>query len=299
MPKLDINPPVQEPTPEPMEQPQKPTGTIPNILNAPPGHEWSDRWNSRKQIDTEGVVLNKVQEPPRGLSPSDPHMEMDNYDNLNSVEKWMGKAMPTTAKWFQDVGEYLPSPVTKAFSGISSGIFKIMSIFDASAEFVERGSGLVRQWKLADENDEMESFQNNLGDAWAAGSLFYDVSNTPIIKDGKLTYHYDLPGTAELPALREQITALTDQGVGRKDALEQVRGNYMNSLGALSIRAAKQDMIGHVLLDPFVWLTLAGYAPATIVKSLASTASKAKYPAEMLELLADASKIAEKAGDLE
>ncbi|MCK5850182.1 MAG: hypothetical protein KAH23_04645 [Kiritimatiellae bacterium] len=306
MPKLDINPPV--PPEQPVaEQPQvneqsavaEQRSNIPNILNSPPGYEWSDRWNSRKKVDTAGVTLNKAQERPPGLSPSDPHMEMENYDNLNSVEKWMGKAMPTTAKWFQDVGEYLPDPVQKTFSAIGSGIFKFMGVFDASAEFVERGSGFVRQWKLAAENDELENFQDNLGDAWAAGSLFYDVSNTPIVRDGKLTYHYDLPGTAELPALREQITELTDQGVGRKAALDQVHDNYMNSIGALSIRAAKQDMIGHVFLDPFMWLTLAGYAPATIVKSLATTASKTKYPAEMLELLGDASKIAKKAGDLE
>ena len=247
--------------------------------------------NVKRQYDIQAQTV-------RGVSPSDPHMEMENYDKLNAVERWMGSALPSAVQRGKEkLDAFLPGNIEKGVYKVGSWIIKGLSIFDAAGEFVERGSGLVRQWKLAQENDDLENFNNNIGDAWAAGSMFYDVSNAPMFRDGKLTFHTDLPSTSELPKLRKKITELTNQGIGRKEALEQVRSEYMESLGALSIRAAKQDLLGHVLLDPFMWLTLGGYAPVDIIKSTAITARASKYSVSYLDELADLAKIAEKAGD--
>ncbi len=304
MPELNVNQPEPEiiepvetqPEPEVIQPEQD--RNIPRILNSPPGYGWSDRWNSRAKIDiAEGLELNTAK-PPLSVSPSSPYEKMEDYDKLNAVERWMGSSLPTSIQrgkeWLDD---FLPGDLEKTVYKAGNLVFKALSIFDAAGEFVERGSGFVRQWKLAAENDDLDNFRDNIGDAWAAGSMFYDVSNAPMFQDGRLTFHTDLPSTSELPALRREITTLTNQGVSRKDALEQVRSEYMSNLGALSIRAAKQDLLGHVLIDPFMWLTLGGYAPVDIIKSTAIAAGKSRYAVGYLDELADFAKIAEKAGD--
>jgi len=305
MPVLDINQPPEEIKPQEETAPPKETSvpqpderSFPNFLNAPPGYEWSDRWNERPKIDIkEGLKLNTAA-PPQTVSPSDPYRDMEDYDKLNAVERWMGSSLPTSIQRGKEKLEaFLPGKTEKLVYGAGNLLFKAMSIFDAAGEFVERGSGFVRQFKLAQENDDVDNFMNNVGDAWAAGSMFYDVSNAPMFQDGKLTFHTDLPSTSELPKLRKRITELTDQGVTRKAALEQTKSEYMSNLGALSIRAAKQDLLGHVIIDPFMWLTLGGYAPVDIVKSTAVAARMSKYSVGYLDELADLAKIAEKAGD--
>lgn len=292
-----------QPIPEQQKTEDKTVKSFPNIRNAPPGYDWTDRWNARKKIDAKIGWDPKSTSKPRtispGVSPSDPHMQMENYDKLNSVERWMGTSMPTgMQKAKEKLDAFLPGNIEKGVYAVGNWVIKAMSIFDAAGEFVERGSGFVRQWKLAAENDDLDNFRNNIGDAWAAGSMFYDVSNAPMFQDGKLIFHTDLPSTSELPVLRKKITTLTDQGVGRRAALEQVRTEYMQDLGALSIRAAKQDMLGHVLIDPFMWLTLGGYAPVDIIKGVAVTARGSKYAVGYLDELADMAKIAENAGDI-
>jgi len=270
---------------------------------APKGYRtsgWYDEYQGSEQRVRNVNRQYDVPTSPPGVSPSDPHMQMEDYDKLNAVERWMGSALPTTVqKGKEKLDAFLPGNIEKGVYAVGNWVIKAMSIFDAAGEFVERGSGFVRQWKLAEENDDLDNFKKNLKDAWAASSLFYDTSNAPMFQDGKLTFHTDLPSTSELPKLRKKITELTDNGVGRRQALEQVRTEYMQDLGALSIRAAKQDLLGHVLLDPFMWLTLGGYAPIDIIKGTAVTARSSKYAVGYLDELADMAKMADTAGDVE
>jgi len=238
-------------------------------------------------------------DPPR--MPNDAYKQMENYQKLTGFEQWLGNTLQSRIpQATENLREFLPDPIEKAVFGIGSAAMKFLSVFDFMEEGVERGSGLVRQYKLATENNKTDEFWSNIGDAWAAGNMFYDVSNTVLLGQDStaVPWHTDLPGTSALDDLRKEITALTDQGVGRKEALEQVKASYYNDLGALSIRAIKQDIAGHILFSPFLIGQAMGYAPVDIVKK-ASIAAGNKYIPGALEHMEDALVAAKKADDLD
>ena len=238
--------------------------------------------------------------PPR--MPNDAYKDMENYDKLTAIERGMAEAFQTgIPKKVAGLKEFLPDPIEKVVFGIGNFVIKGLSYLDFMEEGIERSSGLIRQWKLASENDDLDNFYDNLGDAWAAGSMFYDVSQAPIIAQTEptiLSFPTDMPSSGALVDMRKQITALTDQGIGRKEALEQVKAEYMDSLGALSIRAIKQDIMGHILFSPFIIAQLMGYAPIDIVKK-ASIAAGNKYIPGQLVHMEDALRVAAKADDLD
>ena len=242
-------------------------------------------------------------EPPR--MPNDAYKSMEGYEKLTGFEKWLGDAFQSgIPQATEKVKEFLPDPIEKVVFGAGNAALKFLGYFDFLEEGIERSSGLIRQAKLAHEAGEQDEFYKNLGDAWAAGNMFYDISNAPLParglkwSDPDIPFHTDFKGTSDLPTIRKQITELTDQGMGRKEALEQVKAEYYNDLGALAIRAIKQDIAGHIIFSPFLIAQVMGYAPIDIIKK-ASVAGGNKYLPGTLEHLDDALRAAQKADDLD
>ncbi len=242
-------------------------------------------------------------EPPK--MPNDAYKQMEGYEKLTGFERWLGNAFQSSIpKAVEDVKEFLPDPIEKAVFGIGNAAIKFLGLFDFMEEGIERSSGVIRQYKLARETGTEDDFFNNLGDAWAAGNMFYDISNAPLPgkgakwQDPQIPFHFEFQGTSELPEIRRKITELTNQGVGRKEALEQVKSEYYSDMGALAIRAIKQDIAGHILFSPFLIAQAMGYAPVDIIKK-ASVVAGNKYLPGTLEHLDDALRAAQKADDLD
>ena len=243
-------------------------------------------------------------EPPR--TQAELYQRMEGYDKLTSFEKWMSESLPAGIQKAKDAMAFLPDPIENTIYKVGGGALRVFgTVLDYLGEFTERGSGLVRQWMYAVEDGTEEEFYNNLGNAWRAGSFLYDVStNTPIFRKDDwgvpmLSIDTSLPGGRKMVELRDQIAELVNQGVSGRDALNQVKDEYYNSLGAMAIRAAKQDMIGHMLFDPLIVAGVIGYRPVDIVRNIADTARVSKYSVGYLDDMKSAMKAAQVADEVD
>lgn len=159
---------------------------------------------------------------------------LPNSEKLSSFERWVYKKLPGFSQ--SKVGQAL-----QTFAESPAG--KILNVVDVFAEGLERTLGLASQYANMEEGEEVK-----LKDAWAAGSLFWDVAQAPkFVKDENgnligLTVDDAMPGTV---ALREARKAISEGAT-----LEEVRENMYSNLGALALRAQKQDAIGHIVADP-------------------------------------------------
>jgi len=301
---------VRKFTPEPQPEPKEATpavgqyGGVPDQPKKYRLSKWYEDYLGSEQRERNLTINTPSHYPTPPRMPNDAYKDMENYNNLTAVERQMGTAFQSAIpKAVEGMKDFLPDPIEKAVFGIGNFVIKGLSLLDIGGEFVERSSGLIRQYTLAKENDELDEYYKNLGDAWAAGSMFYDVSNTPIIAQDSagfmgMTFHTDLPSTGALDDMRKQITELTDAGVGRKQALEQVKSEYMSSLGALAIRAIKQDIMGHILFDPFIIGQALGYGPIDIVKKASINAGNKYVPGQLAHMEA-ALQVATKADDVD
>ncbi len=207
---------------------------------------------------------------------------MPNSDKLTPFESWIYERLPgfsqsTVGKALADFGE--------------SWVGKALNVVDFAAEGLERTAGFAAQYLEVADKGTLDEFNDNLGAAWNAGSLTYDVTNLPTLardKDGNITgmqIPTDLPGMAGLVEARKKLAAGTP--------LEQVKAEYYQDLGALALRAQLYDTYGHVVFDPLNYI-LPALKPIERLQ-----ASRAFLVANKGEKLADAIKLAEQAGNVE
>jgi hypothetical protein len=163
---------------------------------------------------------------------------MPNSEKLTPTERWLYQKLP-------GVGE---SSIGKALMTFTQWepAAKVLRVLDVGAEGLERSLGVMAQFR---DRDPDEQFR--LKDAWAAGSLFWDVARLPRLRyDDKgnvvgIRVDNEMPGAYALTDVRREIAS------GKK--LEEVRDVLYQNLGALAIRAQINDALGHTLGDPLGW----------------------------------------------
>lgn len=182
----------------------------------------------------------QVQYPNPDVSIEDQINALPNADKLSGFERWVYKKLPGFAQ----------SSVGKALETFAdSPVGKALGVIDIFAEGLERTLGVASQYLVNAEEGEQIRFK----DAWAAGSLFWDTVQAPKIKrdaDGKMigiTIDDAMPGTVALREARKLI--------GEGKSIEEVREMYYSNLGALALRAQKQDALGHIFADPLNFAT--------------------------------------------
>jgi hypothetical protein len=194
-----------------------------------------------ERIQNPDVIYTKENYQPTtpAQTPSEVMQNQANYDKLAPWEKSLADKLPG----------FTQSSIGKAltwFGGTWAG--KMLSYLDIPAEGLERASGFVAQAIEARQSpDQWESFTSEINAAWYAGSLAGDMANLPdyVINEqgqGSLVIPTDLPGIRGLVEARKKIAS----GI----PLEQVRDEYYNNQGALSLRAQYQDILFHVVADP-------------------------------------------------
>lgn len=194
------------------------------------------------------------------MTPMEAVEQMPNWERLTPSERFIYNRLPGV---MDTVSNAVPGGVKTTWERTVgrfdwSWMGKALGVIDVLAEGAERASGFVAQWNEAAEQERagnvgaMAEFQENLGHAWTAGSLAADVTNIPGLKrdeDGKvvgLELPDVLPGMAGMVDARKKLA----QGM----PLEQVKGEYYDSLGALQIRAQMHDMYFHILGDPLNYI---------------------------------------------
>lgn len=195
---------------------------------------------------------------PRGTPPAPATPQ--NYEKLTPLEATIYGALPKVAA----------SPVSKLLATFNNSLIgQGLKYLDVLAEGTERTIGTALQ-AITNKSDSF-----NLRDAWYAGSLTYDEANIPQgIYAKKMTYNIftgkmeetasgaligykvptDLPGLKGLADARLKIGQYVAGGMSASEALSKVRDEYYNGLGALSIRGMLQDTLGHIALDPLIYL---------------------------------------------
>jgi hypothetical protein len=195
--------------------------------------------------------------------------DIPNYDKLTRTERWLMNKLPGIAE--SNVGKAL-AKFSESWAG------KALQYLDIGAEGVERLGGLGWQYHQArNDPDQLDWLNKNLKHAWAAGSLTSDVMNMPIYRDGRWQIPTDLPGISGLVEARRNLSRGLD--------LETVRSEYLNGLGALALRAQKQDALQHIIADP-LWIIGKYVKPLELIKeaTFAKTVYKA-LPDELVPLL--------------
>jgi hypothetical protein len=203
--------------------------------------------------------------------------QMQNYNKLTGFEKWVYGALPPVEKFVAPVttpASQLGFILGKTTLGsvIGPWLTKAMSWLDIGAEGVERTLGVLSQYA--------DGGQFKFSDAWNAGSLFYDTLQVPkLVKAADGTHHLEVP--SDLPGVSGLIWARQQLAAGK--SLTDVKAEYNSSLGALQLRAMGQDMIGHMVLDPIMWIILPALKPVDFIKATAETALAAKYAPEVVD----------------
>ena len=208
------------------------------------------------------------QEPPQhDMDVDNAVRSMPNADKLTNFERWVGRALPRLGdEWKEHIGEPYQAwaedrPAAqwlgRQAKWAGGWMGKALNVLDVGAEGIERTSGLIAQTLLAAQDDDLENFTSRLADAWYAGSLTYDVTNLPTFtrnEEGRINgmrLPDDLPTGAYLPQARRRITELVEnEGYDRREALNIVRAEYYDDLGALALRAQLYDTYWHMLADP-------------------------------------------------
>lgn len=195
---------------------------------------WLDEFEAN-QTEAPSYSIKQWSEPE---SISDQIAKMPNSEKLSPVENWIYKRLPGFSE----------SSVGKALVNFTQWepAAKVLRVLDVAAEGLERTLGLVAQYR---DRDPGETFR--LKDAWAAGSLLYDVSRLPRVKydkDGNATgiqVDNDMPGAYAVTEARRML----EKGA----TLDEVRDLMYANMGALALRAQIQDGLGHTVADPFNW----------------------------------------------
>jgi len=219
---------------------------------------------------------------PDGYEVQTPYNQKPDYNKLTGFEKWVMGALPGFSQ--SGAGKVL------AWFG-NTALGKALGVLDFAAEGLERGLGVFAQYKEAARTGTTNEFLGNLGAAWEAGSMWADVTNKPIFRDGKWIMPSDLPGISALVQARQQIMG------GAK--LEDVRGEYYNNLGSLAIRAQMHDMYLHVLGDPLNWLLPVIKPVERLHKLGRSILSRTAVPEQLARDIANVEKLTQIAGSIQ
>jgi hypothetical protein len=189
---------------------------------------------------------------------------LPNANKLTRTERKIYGALPGVTSWMEN-NRILGGTVSEQLDKFNnSWPGKALQKLDVLAEGLERSVGLIAQMRQPDFD------MKDLRSAWYASSLTYDTLNLPqaqygMVRDpitGKEVERVtgfkvpsDLPGVDGLANHRVEIKRLMELGYSPKDALDKVRDEYYNGLGALALRAQIGDLWGHVLGDPLNLLT--------------------------------------------
>lgn len=250
--------------------------------------------------------------PGYGIQPPDPR-QIPNYDKLTGFERLVSNAIPNVK--LPDWATSGPIGKTFAFAGHA------LSLLAVPAGAIERTIGLATQG-LAAIGDPNSDYQKNFTAAWYASSMAYDVANLPILSlDPNKPGFYmpqDLPGVDGLVKVRGRIAELVGQGASYHDATIQAKGELDQSLGALAIRSALNDLAGNLILDPLMYVDQIAKIPGfnklllpverakaygaivagkTTAEGVAESAKAAEVAGVSLKTAEDAVKAAETAGD--
>ncbi|HEY6020776.1 MAG TPA: hypothetical protein VIY48_13040 [Candidatus Paceibacterota bacterium] len=265
------------------------------------GSAGENNWNIQNGHDVAQMVRDYYQRknsPATFGQPSNIDDQINNMPNaqkLTDFERWVYRALPGVSAKMNEWG------ISKQMDKFNDSIWgKGLQKLDVLAEGFERAVGFGEQmvetpggWTKFDFSDE------NVKAAWYAGSLYWDTMNLPQLKkdeNGKvigLTVPEDLPGMDGVRDAQIKLKRLMEQGVDPKDALNQVRDEYYNGLGALGLRAQLNDFYGHFLGDPLN--VILGYLkPIEALKARRLFAVTEKLAVGSEDLL----KSAEKAGQL-
>lgn len=214
--------------------PQSPTPSTPTSAggsNAPQADWMQELQQLASQTGSD------IEYPHPAESLSDQISAMPNSDKLSGFEKFLYRKLPGFSE--STVGKAL-----ETFAKSPAG--KVLGYLDFAAEGLERTLGLAVQYRDLQPGEEFK-----LKDAWAAGTLFYDVSKMPRIQRdeaGNITgirIDSDMPGSYAVTEARK----LLEQG----KTIEEVRDLLYGNMGALALRAQLQDTLGHIAGDPLTW----------------------------------------------
>jgi len=220
---------------------------------------------------------------PSGYSPEQSYTNTPNYEKLGRTERWVMDRLPGFSEGA--IGKTL-----KWFGGTWAG--KALMKLDFMAEGLERGVGFLAQWDEAAKTGTMGQFREELATAWYAGSLIYDVTDVPTLReDGAWEIPSDLPGMAGVISARQKIGELVRGGMDIGDALVQVRDEMYNNAGALALRMQLHDAFGHIVLDPMNYI-LPKIRPIERIRVLEQNARKLRAIPGMLEPARDAARVA-------
>jgi hypothetical protein len=249
--------------PPPKGSAPKNTSTSQDLSN------WVDDFTaSQKQLSAPAQNPN----PPESIA--DSINAMPNSEKLSGTERWIYKTLPGVAN----------SPVGKLLSSFAeSPAGKILNILDYGAEGLERTFGVLAQYRDRNPNEDFK-----LKDAWAAGSLFYDVAQLPRFKrdengNFRIQVDTDMPGAYALTEARKQL----EDG----KTLEQVRDSLYGNMGALALRAQLNDTLGHIGLDPLTW-ALGAVKPIERLHAFRNLALTGKMDVEYVKVLESEARLA-------
>ena len=219
--------------------------------------------------------------------------QLPNMDRLTPMEKWLYRKLPGFSE----------SSVGKVMAKIGEGwAGKLLSKIDVLAEGAERVTGLAWQWNEAKRTNTLDDFNNNLKEAWYAGSLTADVANLPTFKRdnlGKITGYQlptDLPGVSGLVSARKRLSQLVASGIPMSEALAQAKSEYYDSQGALALRSQLYDTYFHVIADPLNYI-LPALKPIESAHAARHAINAMRWSDEYINSTRAALKIAEGAQD--
>ncbi len=265
--KNDIQNAINNPTPK---TPESPSSGSP----APTSGNWVQ--DIQSAINGTGPSATYPDKPNNKL---DQVNAMPNSEKLSPLEKWT----------YQQLPGFSQSSVGKALEWFGkSPAGKVLGYLDVAAEGLERTLGLLAQYRDKQPGDEFK-----LKDAWAAGSIFWDVSKLPRVQydaNGKMVgirIDDTMPGAYAVTEARKQL----EQG----KTLDEVKNLMYSNMGALALRSQLQDTLGHIAGDPFTW-ALGVVKPIESLHAIRSLALSGKMDVGIVKAMEAEARVA---GDLE
>ncbi len=212
----------------------------------------------------------KLSEPPK------------NWDQLSRTEKFLvEKGLP----WIGKTG----APLFK-WMGEQKWLAPLGSAIDVFAAVGERMGSMPAQFRYAAQQGNAGEFLKNIGQAWTAGSLSYDIGINELYEGGEIRPLQLFTTMPETDAALEQVRHKLAAG----ESIDQIVSERNADLGALAFRSQYGDALGHIFLDPGN-IILGAINPIRITKETAQAAIwMGKASPEMIsvaeELAADAAK---------
>lgn len=165
-----------------------------------------------------------------------------NFDKLTKAEQWLyTKGLP----WLSETP--VMSIADRMLKWNKGWLGRILPAFDVLAEGVERGVGMMVQLEDARRRGPTayNQLMSDLGSAWRAGSIAYDVMGIPSFLVGPQGVEMEdsaMPGIIGMNKARNLIS----QGA----SIEEAKAAVYEDMGALMLRGQIQDTFLHIFADP-------------------------------------------------